>query len=487
MTSTFHLNLDSFNGQERWGNVRYYVDDQGAIQLIQKSYELPQYIKEKKGHYEKRQHYITDLAKYVMQDNFKIKNQKDFFVFETQDNQLSFIDKTGARMNLDWKPAEPHDNTFKLTMCKGDTLEVAKAFYQFYNKWPLILNFASPFQPGGDFKSGAKTQEEMLMYRSSYYHSLNAAYQLISQRGMLNVTDFDAISMNKPKYIPFHRCIYSPHVYIYGNLHKDNKGITLDPSQTKKVSMIAAAAPCFIGNNTKWTSNAVSALTTMWTTIIKTAMNREEKNLLLGSIGCGAFAPKRNTVDYKHLVALTLCEVLGKYGKYFDNIIFADYDTKNYYIFEQEFKKHQFDPQEEFTQASPIPNDPAPPKPNRETPSTRKNESTPNRTKVSQNQSQVTQVLRNHTIPSSPKNILSSADSTPKHLFSSPDQTPKNVPSSPDPKNLLPSKNHVPSSPDPKNPLPSSQENIQSSPSIAFLGTIYLCTFIASTIAISMR
>ncbi len=486
--STFSYKEDSFDGQKRWGHVGYYVDDQGKEQEATTVDKLPPYIANIREYHDKRQHYLTDLAKYVMQDNLLLsRNQNVFTIYESRDQMFGLINPKGfhlrdTRLNTDEK-------TLQIIMVNDDTLEVAEAFSRVYEEWPLILNFASPFQPGGDFKSGASTQEEMLMYRSSYYHSLNAAHQFITREKMLNETDFDAISMNRGKYIPFHRCIHSPHVYIYGDLHKDFKRITLDPTdKIRKVSMIAAAAPCFIGQNVTeemLTTTVKDALTTMWTTIIKTAMACGNKHLLLGPIGCGAFAPKRKKEDYKRLVASTLCQVLTTYGNYFETIIFADYDSKkqyeNYKIFKDQFEANKgFNVHEmgiDTLKKLPKYDPKNVAMPRTKTPLIREIVPTPK-----QNQSRVipTQVSQHHTIPlPSHKNVPSSVDPSPKK---SPDQTPKNVPSSPTPKNTLPSKNHVP-----KNTLPSNQENIQSSPSIAFLGTIYLFTFIASTIAISMR
>lgn len=65
---------------------------------------------------------------------------------------------------------------------------------------PLVLNFASDFQPGGGWRKGSSAQEEDLFYKTTYGRSL----------------DFNFNPATRPFYpLPSTACIYSPNVYVF--------------------------------------------------------------------------------------------------------------------------------------------------------------------------------------------------------------------------------------------------------------------------------
>jgi hypothetical protein len=184
----------------------------------------------------------------------------------------------------------------------------------------------------------------MLFYRSTYYHSLHAAKQFITNHHLNLSEDFEFQVYKKHKYIPFTRCIVSPDVGIYGKLLADGS-IEHTSDMFPIIPMMAAAAPCFVGNNMKrmkqlpnedmiFPQPVIDALTRMWKTIFFTAICRGTKNLFIGPIVCGAYAPNpfgdNFRIAYKRLVATIMTEHISDYGSHFEYIFFTDYDTGKY-------------------------------------------------------------------------------------------------------------------------------------------------------------
>ncbi len=348
MTTTFTKGINDFDGIERWGKVvrllygNTWASTQSQIARIQQlkrnnNGEVP---------YDVKKTYVTDLYDYTIAPNRFNSDQTNYTV-HYHDEGFEEPQQT---------------NECKVLFVKRDTLDVAEAFG--HHDDCLILNFANSVDVGGSFNSGATTQEETLIYRSTYYHSLHKAFQNLSNNKQLDENDFDVKSQGfalhgKAKYLPFRRCIVSPNVYVYGRIVGDK--MTLNPNEPiMKVSMIAAAAPCLLKlprKNSWYTkgrlnTNIQNAIVTMWETIFRSAIAEKKRNLIIGPIGCGAYAPKKYRDEYVKLMAVTLNKVIDQYKKFFQTIIFADFsqsNNKTYETFLEQLKNS--DPQEiELTQ-----------------------------------------------------------------------------------------------------------------------------------------
>ena len=345
MLNTVKYVVDSFDGQHRWGKVVQYKDGD-TIENVDGN-QVPFELKEHNNSYERKQRLITDLSNQLT--NVSIDNNKsDFTTYELYNTGIHLRTNEGE---LSANPTQlrepPGQRQFTLLMVKGDTLQVAEAIQ---SDDLIILDFANAVDVGGGFRYGAQAQEEMIFYRSTYYHSLNNAHGKLKEQGRLVATDFDNKIVKKPKYLPFNRCIVSRSVYVFGRLQ--NQTITYQRQYFMRVCMIAAAAPCFIRQkfatqhiiNGQFDETTKDALTTMWTTIFMTSIACGKKSILIGPIGCGSFAPKIHPNVYKRLVADTLCEVLTKYGNYFHTVIFVDHGDNNFQTFNSSFENNNFQP-----------------------------------------------------------------------------------------------------------------------------------------------
>jgi uncharacterized protein (TIGR02452 family) len=293
----------------------------------------------------------TDLAKYVKEHFNDDTGFKTFEIYDliTQDQKIA----DPYKQLIYTIPAPPTlPKKCSVITVKGDTFNVVHNFLRerpnFKADEIAVLNYANGVGVGGGYEHGARAQEEMLFYRSTYNHSLYAAEMYIRTHSLYHKKDFEADK--RAKFIPFNRCIVSPRVRVYGRLVNPTT-IVLDPSKTyMELPMIAAAAPCFYNIKFNWMDQkqlVANAIYTMWTTIFLTAIIRQTKCLFIGPIGCGMFAPRDNQEEYKALMAQILAKVIQQYKHYFYAIIFADYDPLNIYpnlkIFENVFKEVGFD------------------------------------------------------------------------------------------------------------------------------------------------
>jgi len=161
------------------------------------------------------------------------------------------------------------------------------------------LNMASYLRPGGGVENGSMAQEEELFRRSNYFLTL------------------------KPSFYPlnYSEVIYSNCVYII----KDKSYI--DIQEPKKVSMIAAAAlkyPDLTDDKLSYYNQKdYDTMRNTINNIFKVAYINGHKTLVLGAIGCGAYA---NPVTQ---IIKIFNECLEKYNKCFKRIVFAVFSRKD--------------------------------------------------------------------------------------------------------------------------------------------------------------
>lgn len=193
------------------------------------------------------------------------------------------------------RPEPPANNVMQLSIENCDSFELAMR-YQARGFNPLVLNMASNYKPGGGVATGARAQEEALFRCSNYFQCLDAR--------------------NYP--LPDNRIILSPLVHIC----KDAQYNLLP--KLVPVACLAVAAirkPSAYVDRRGWEcyrdASDLDLMRAKINAIFETGIAYGYDTLVLGALGCGAFA---NPV---HTVAQLFKEAIHKYAAHFKNIGFA--------------------------------------------------------------------------------------------------------------------------------------------------------------------
>ena len=240
-----------------------------------------------------------------------------------------FIDK----IELDCTNSSITDHPKSIRLSNKDSFtaayDLASGGYIDNGEHILVLNFASPINPGGGVKRGLSAQEEDLCRKSTLYCSLSSEkageyYSYNRQLGDPIYSDYMMIS---------------PFVEIF----RDSKGDFLD--KTVIVSVITAAAPICdesIYDEGCRSAEEISAVFgSRIRKLLKVSAISGYRYLILGAWGCGAFGN-----DAKD-VAKLFYEALLEYATLFYDIEFAVYckDKRdyNYRAFSEFFSVEQND------------------------------------------------------------------------------------------------------------------------------------------------
>jgi uncharacterized protein (TIGR02452 family) len=172
-----------------------------------------------------------------------------------------------------------------------------------------VLNFASARHPGGGFLSGARAQEESLARSSGLYFSL------------LKCPDYYAFHRAQQTSLYSDRMIYSPACPVV----RDDAGGWLP--QPYVVDFITSAAPnagAVMRNEPDNRSRIAPTLAERASKVLALAAQRECDALTLGAWGCGVF---QNDPAMVARVFHDLLRPDGPYGRHFQHVLFAVYDT----------------------------------------------------------------------------------------------------------------------------------------------------------------
>jgi len=176
----------------------------------------------------------------------------------------------------------------------------------------VVLNFMSPFTPGGGVERGCSAQEEDLFRQSNYFENIDK-------------------KLYEPHGLEFDKGIYTPEVRVV----KDNQSNLLEKSFV--VSCLAVAALHKPKLNTDGTYKRFvdeKMMQKKIDMIFKVAYKHNHKNLVLGALGCGVFE------NPPEIISKMFKKSIEKYGHHFEEIGFAVLSkgpNKNYDIFNQEF------------------------------------------------------------------------------------------------------------------------------------------------------
>lgn len=190
-----------------------------------------------------------------------------------------------------------------IKLVKKTTVE---ALIENKNKVYAVLNFASAKHPGGGVLKGTVAQEEALSRVSTLYPVIKQCEEFYNHTSALYYSD---------------KIIYSKPIYVI----KDDYANDIEPIECE---VITCAAPNYNFGNIDYEEHK-NVMTKRFTKVLKTAIENNQRNLILGAWGCGVF---KNPPDVN---AQIFREVLDNYSSHFDDIIFAIPDDTNYYIFEK--------------------------------------------------------------------------------------------------------------------------------------------------------
>jgi len=236
-----------------------------------------------------------------------VQNETIQYVMKTENLKNSEF----FRFNFNTLPSVKKLNTpTKIEVFDGDTLEATLKYQHKNNKRYCFLILANAYHPGGGWEHGAKAQEESVCRRSNIWLAFDKINYPLDEFGGIygkNVAIFRDTKNNNFKFlnkIHFSNCIF---IAAYSNPPLKSK------TELEKEYAI------------KTKKKIISMLTE--------CLKRGDKNLVLGALGCGAFA---NPPDH---IAKIFKEVLhsDNFKDRFEHVVFAIIDnkyTKNREIFE---------------------------------------------------------------------------------------------------------------------------------------------------------
>ena len=214
---------------------------------------------------------------------------------------------------------------------RGDILIVNKTTLQAARDFKdrvAILNFASGTNPGGGVTKGSNAQEESICRVSSLYPKLNTNF-LINKFYQYHRDKKDCFYSNK--------IIYTNDVLIF---REDSAPYNLLGENEFFVDVISSPAPNLRNLEKINESELLEILVKRIIRILEIAVINNDRNIVLGAFGCGAFA------NPPEIVAKAFKKVIfdRDYRKHFNTIVFAIIDNKytnNFEIFNSILKDPQ--------------------------------------------------------------------------------------------------------------------------------------------------
>ncbi len=220
---------------------------------------------------------------------------------------------------LDWDMAVVQgEKLCEVSVVNEDSFQAARRFNN-----PFVMNFANAHTPGGGFLLGANAQEEALCRCSTLYVSISS-----KEASEMYKYNNSHLSNVESDYM-----LLSPQVYVF----RDEKYNLLETPV--KVAVITIPAPNRFGaamfaSGQKIEETMLRRIRIM----LRIAVQKDYKNLVLGAWGCGAFGNDANAVAgyFKQVL------VDEGYGRCFEHVCFAVYgkpDGRNINAFRKVWNK----------------------------------------------------------------------------------------------------------------------------------------------------
>ncbi len=171
----------------------------------------------------------------------------------------------------------------EITVVPDDCLDVA---HKWIDDGPevCVLNMASRRNPGGGVRSGAGAQEEYLFRCSDYYKFLYRYAPYAEQYGVTRSHYQYPLDRNFGG-------IFSGGVTIFRDNESTGYRLTAKPWKVNMIAVAGMNSPrtIFKDGEERIAPELVDGVKNKIRTIFRIAIDRGQKNLVLGAIGCGAF------------------------------------------------------------------------------------------------------------------------------------------------------------------------------------------------------
>lgn len=207
------------------------------------------------------------------------------------------------------------NNVMILNYTSLEAVEMVKAIS---NSRSSLLDFASATTPGGGVLVGSKGQEETLCRLTTLYFILNSDEMREKYYNHNRRIGKEELCKNS-------NVVYVPAVKVIKSIYGDR----LTKECYFDIDVIVCAAPNFRSEVLCDDILLEKYVYKRACNILLCAKKNNCKNIILGAHGCGAF---KNPI---RVVAKAYLNAVSKYGKYFENIVFAIPDDKML----NEFKK----------------------------------------------------------------------------------------------------------------------------------------------------
>lgn len=216
-------------------------------------------------------------------------------------------------------PGSRHKNG-KITVTARKTMEAAAAYKGLHT---AVLNFASPFSPGGGVHIATLTQEECLCRETTLWPCISVERCIDDFYGRHE--------QSASNWLGNADMIYTPDVKVFKSPHKIPD--LMDESNWYDVDVITMAAPIAswakVGGRIS-DGELIDVFAYRFEKIVQKAASENVDVLILGAFGCGAFG------NDPGIVAAGAARVMEAYkcAELFDVVEFACYGSKkNYRMF----------------------------------------------------------------------------------------------------------------------------------------------------------
>ena len=238
----------------------------------------------------------------------------------------NFLTKEEINGNVHYDPINTYSRVSNCDVVKLTTGDAVYAFFDKYsNNKVAVLNFASATNPGGGVKRGSSAQEECLCRQSTLYPTI------AQEKCIRRFYDENKAESIKNKNFYYNtKMIWSPNVVFFKD---DNGNVANEPRYG--INVITAAAP-----NLRMFSRSLTGddfyhmILNRIRSVIRLAKEKDQKILILGAFGCGAF---RNPPE---IVAKAFAQAIDEIDDGEIHFIFAirtknEKETRNYKIFKR--------------------------------------------------------------------------------------------------------------------------------------------------------
>lgn len=243
-----------------------------------------------------------ETKRLCLQGYYYIVDQKREFDKEATQRMIE------GTISYSLQPQQPQGNVQHHTIyevLEADTFELGEQYKQDCN--PVALNMANAFNPGGGVEQGCGAQEESLFRRSNYFQALYPKKETLYP-------------------IPDQNVIYTPEVQIFRTpetyLNSEIRQPGYEFREIGSLDMIACAFPDLRGSSIP--IGYEEDIRNRVRNILRVASIKGHDALVLGAIGCGAFANDPRNVARVFGEELRSNEFRGRFKKIGFAIIYPE-------------------------------------------------------------------------------------------------------------------------------------------------------------------